>query len=61
MESNYKKILNISLSSLPLIDKVQLVSDLWSSINEEKLYTYALRDEVSSHLAFVLKLFPKQL
>jgi hypothetical protein len=55
MESNYKKILNISLSSLPLIDKVQLVSDLWSSINEEKLYTYALRDEVSSHLAFVLK------
>ena len=55
MELNYKKILNISLSSLPLIDKVQLVSDLWSSINEEKLYKYALRDEVSSHLAFVLK------
>ena len=55
MELNYKKILNISLSSLPLTDKVQLVSDLWSSINEEKLYKYALKDEVSSHLAFVLK------
>ncbi|MDG1973776.1 MAG: nucleotidyltransferase family protein [Flavobacteriaceae bacterium] len=55
MESNYKKILNISLSSLPLNDKVQLVNDLWSSINEEKLYKYASTDEVSSHLAFVLK------
>ena len=55
MESSYKKILNISLSSLPLTDKVQLVSDLWSSVNEDKLYKYALNDEVSSHLAFVLK------
>ena len=55
MELNYKKILNISLSSLPLTEKVKLVSDLWPSINEDKLYKYALRDELSSHIAFILK------
>lgn len=55
MELNYQRILNISLSSVPLVEKVQLVTDLWSKISEEKLYTYALRDEVTSHLAFVLK------
>jgi hypothetical protein len=55
MELVYKNILNISLSSLPLTEKVKLVSDLWHDINEDKLYTYASRDEVSSHIAFILK------
>ena len=55
MELIYQKILNISLSSVPLDEKVKFLTEFWPNICEEKLYSYAKRDEISSHVAFVLK------
>lgn len=55
MELVYKNILNLSLSSKSLKDKVNSINVLWPKIDEDKLYAYASKDEVSSHIAFILK------
>jgi hypothetical protein len=55
MDQNYSSILNHALSGVPLDDKVQFLESIWGKIDEERLFKYAKTDEVSSHLAYILK------
>ena len=55
MEENYRRILNIALSGVPLDKKVQFLENIWGEIVEKKLFRYAKVDEVSSHIAFILQ------
>ena len=55
MNLTYKKIFNIALSSNLIEDKVKEIESYWSEINEIELFNLALKDEVASHIAFILK------
>ena len=55
MKESYKEILNVALSGRQIDDKVKFLENKWNVIEEEKLFKYALIDEVASHLAYVLQ------
>ena len=55
MKELYKKILNVALSGKEVNDKVNFIVEEWKNIDEQKLFKYALVDEVTSHIAYVLK------
>ena len=55
MTENYKKILNLALSSKEIDEKVLQLNKLWNLVNEESLFHHAQIDEVASHITYILK------
>ena len=55
MELKYQEILNIALSAKDISYKTNYIEKAWNSIDEDKLFHFAKVDEVSSHVAFILK------
>ena len=55
MELKYQEILNIALSAKDISDKTNYIEKAWNTIDEDKLFNFAKVDEVSSHVAFILK------
>ena len=55
MELKYQEILNIALSAKDISDKTYYIEKAWNTIDEDKLFNFAKVDEVSSHVAFILK------
>jgi len=55
MELKYQEILNIALSAKDISDKTNYIEKAWNTIDEDKLFHFAKVDEVSSHVAFILK------
>lgn len=55
MKEDYKKILNIALSADSIENKVNLLRNYWSKIDEKELFRHAKVDEVVSHVTCILK------
>ena len=51
----YQNILKTALSSIDIKDKVNFVKLYWSAVDENILFNYAVKDEVASHVASILK------
>ena len=55
MEVKYKDILNLALSAKDINDKSTYLEKVWVTIDQDKLFDFAKIDEVTSHVAVILK------
>ena len=55
MKKAFKNIFNLALSGIDIQKKVKRLSSYWNEHDEIKLFNLAVKDEVASHIAFILK------
>jgi len=55
MEIKYRDILNLALSAKDINDKKTYLEKEWATVDQDKLFDFAKIDEVTSHIAIILK------